>query len=109
MPEELRRRMAELPFRELYEVGGSLRDEALGRAPKDVDFLVRGLAVEELRAVLAGAGHADELRRGRAPRGGPLLAALGAARGRRGRRAAARATDSCPASPGTAAIRTPTS
>ena len=30
MPEELRRRMAELPFRELYEVGGSLRDELLG-------------------------------------------------------------------------------
>ena len=42
MAEELRRRMAELPFRELYEVGGSLRDELLGREPKDVDFLVRG-------------------------------------------------------------------
>ena len=40
--------MAELPFREIYEVGGSLRDELLGREPKDVDFLVRGHDVEEL-------------------------------------------------------------
>ena len=62
MPEELRRRMAELPFRELYEVGGSLRDELLGRAPKDVDFLVRGHDVEELLALCRQYGKADELR-----------------------------------------------
>lgn len=62
MPEELRRRMAELPFRELYEVGGSLRDELLGREPKDVDFLVRGHGVEELLALCRRYGHADELR-----------------------------------------------
>ena len=48
LPEEQRRHMAELPFRELYEVGGSLRDELLRREPKDVDFLVRGHDVEEL-------------------------------------------------------------
>jgi tRNA nucleotidyltransferase (CCA-adding enzyme) len=62
MPEELRRRMAELPFRELYEVGGSLRDELLGREPKDVDFLVRGHGVEELLALCRQYGHANELR-----------------------------------------------
>ena len=62
MPEELRRRMAELPFRELYEVGGSLRDELLGRAPKDVDFLVRGHDVEELLTLCRRYGKADELR-----------------------------------------------
>ena len=62
MPEELQRRMAELPFRELYEVGGSLRDELLGRAPKDVDFLVRGHDVEELLALCRQYGKADELR-----------------------------------------------
>ena len=62
MPEELRRRMAELPFRELYEVGGSLRDELLGREPKDIDFLVRGHGVEELLALCRRYGHADELR-----------------------------------------------
>ena len=62
MPEELRRRMAELPFRELYEVGGSLRDELLGREPKDVDFLVRGHDVEELLSLCRRYGKADELR-----------------------------------------------
>jgi tRNA nucleotidyltransferase (CCA-adding enzyme) len=54
--------MAELPFRELYEVGGSLRDELLGREPKDIDFLVRGHDVEELLAICRQYGHADELR-----------------------------------------------
>ncbi len=62
MTAELRRRMAELPFRELYEVGGSLRDELLGRDPKDIDFLVRGHDVEELLTLCRQAGHADELR-----------------------------------------------
>ena len=62
MPEELRRRMAELPFRELYEVGGSLRDELLGRQPKDIDFLVRGHGVEELLTICREHGKADELR-----------------------------------------------
>ena len=62
MPADLQRRMAELPFRELYEVGGSLRDELLGREPKDVDFLVRGHGVEELLALCRRYGRADELR-----------------------------------------------
>ena len=60
--EELRARMAELPFRELYEVGGSLRDELLGREPKDADFLVRGHGVEELLTLCREHGRADELR-----------------------------------------------
>ncbi len=54
--------MAELPFRELYEVGGSLRDELLGRTPKDVDFLVRGHDVEELLTLCRQHGRAEELR-----------------------------------------------
>ena len=62
MTAELRRRMAELPFREVYEVGGSLRDELLGREPKDIDFLVRGHGVEELLALCREHGGADELR-----------------------------------------------
>jgi tRNA nucleotidyltransferase (CCA-adding enzyme) len=62
MTTELQRRMAELPFREVYEVGGSLRDELLGRPPKDVDFLVRGHDVEELLALCRAHGKADELR-----------------------------------------------
>jgi tRNA nucleotidyltransferase (CCA-adding enzyme) len=59
---DLQRRMAELPFREVYEVGGSLRDELLGRAPKDVDFLVRGHDVEELLTLCRQHGRAEELR-----------------------------------------------
>ena len=62
MTAALQRRMAELPFRELYEVGGSLRDELLGREPKDVDFLVRGHGVEELLTICREHGKADELR-----------------------------------------------
>jgi tRNA nucleotidyltransferase (CCA-adding enzyme) len=54
--------MAELPFRELYEVGGSLRDELLEREPKDVDFLVRGHDVEELLTLCREHGRAEELR-----------------------------------------------
>jgi tRNA nucleotidyltransferase (CCA-adding enzyme) len=54
--------MAELPFREVYEVGGSLRDELLGREPKDVDFLVRGHDVEELLTLCRQYGRAEELR-----------------------------------------------
>ena len=93
MPEELRRRMAELPFRELYEVGGSLRDELLGREPKDVDFLVRGHDVEELLSLCRRYGKADELAGRRAPRRCALLAVVGPARRHRGRPAPARDAD----------------
>ncbi|HEY1478996.1 MAG TPA: hypothetical protein VGF46_03165, partial [Gaiellales bacterium] len=54
--------MRALPFDEIYEVGGSLRDELLGRAAKDVDFLVRGHDVDELMQVLRRHGPAEELR-----------------------------------------------
>jgi tRNA nucleotidyltransferase (CCA-adding enzyme) len=60
--DEVRARMSELPFRELYEVGGSLRDELLGRPAKDVDFLVRGHGVEELLALCRQVAKAEELR-----------------------------------------------
>jgi tRNA nucleotidyltransferase (CCA-adding enzyme) len=54
--------MRTLPFDEIYEVGGSLRDQLLGRPVKDVDFLVRGHSIDELVAVLRRYGSADELR-----------------------------------------------
>jgi tRNA nucleotidyltransferase (CCA-adding enzyme) len=59
---EVRLRMSELPFRELYEVGGSLRDELLGRTANDIDFLVRGHGVEELLALCRRYAKAEELR-----------------------------------------------
>ena len=93
MTAALRRRMAELPFRELYEVGGSLRDELLGREPKDIDFLVRGHDVEELLTICRAARQGRRAARRRPPRGRALLAAVGAARGHRGRAAAARDAD----------------
>jgi tRNA nucleotidyltransferase (CCA-adding enzyme) len=54
--------MRTLPFDEIYEVGGSLRDLLLGRPVKDVDFLVRGHSIEELMHVLRRHGRSEELR-----------------------------------------------
>jgi tRNA nucleotidyltransferase (CCA-adding enzyme) len=54
--------MRTLPFDEIYEVGGSLRDGLLGRPAKDVDFLVRGHGIDELIAILSDYGPAEELR-----------------------------------------------
>jgi tRNA nucleotidyltransferase (CCA-adding enzyme) len=34
---------------EVYRVGGSVRDELLGRKPKDADYVVRGASVDDLR------------------------------------------------------------
>ena len=58
---EIRAGLRTLPFVELYEVGGSLRDELLGREPKDVDLLVCGHALAEIRAGLALQGPVDDL------------------------------------------------
>jgi tRNA nucleotidyltransferase (CCA-adding enzyme) len=54
--------MRTLPFDEIYEVGGSLRDGLLGRPVKDVDFLVRGHSIDELMTALRGYGPSEELR-----------------------------------------------
>jgi tRNA nucleotidyltransferase (CCA-adding enzyme) len=54
--------MRSLPFDEIYEVGGSLRDELLGNPSKDLDFLVRGHDIDELLTVLRRFGAAEELR-----------------------------------------------
>ena len=59
--ELVRERMRALPVMEVYEVGGSLRDQVLGRQPKELDFLVRGHPVEELRDLLAAEGRAEDL------------------------------------------------
>ena len=57
----IREGLRTLPFDELYEVGGSLRDELLGREPKDVDVLVRGHSIDELIVALAAQGPVAEL------------------------------------------------
>src|SRR4051812_832335 len=53
--------MRTLPFDEIYEVGGSLRDELLEHPVKDVDFLVRGHGIAELMSILRRYGPAEEL------------------------------------------------
>lgn len=40
---------------EAYRVGGSVRDELLGRRPKDGDYMVRGVSLDDLRKLLAHA------------------------------------------------------
>lgn len=37
---------------EAYRVGGSVRDEVLGRTPKDADYMVRGVSLAELGEML---------------------------------------------------------
>ena len=54
--------MRSLPLDEIYEVGGSLRDELLGRPSQDVDFLVRGHSIDDLLKLLRRYGSAEELR-----------------------------------------------
>jgi tRNA nucleotidyltransferase/poly(A) polymerase len=59
--DRIRAGMRELPLDEIYEVGGSLRDELLGKRAKDVDFLVRGHGIDELLQILRRSGPAEEL------------------------------------------------
>jgi tRNA nucleotidyltransferase (CCA-adding enzyme) len=54
--------MRALPFEEIYEVGGSLRDELFGQPAKDLDFLVRGHSIDELLTLLRRYGPSEELR-----------------------------------------------
>lgn len=48
--------MASLELPETYRVGGSVRDELLGRQAKDSDYMVRGIDLTDLHARLAVAG-----------------------------------------------------
>jgi tRNA nucleotidyltransferase (CCA-adding enzyme) len=41
---------------EAYRVGGSVRDEVMGRRPKDADYLVRNVGMSDLGTMLALAG-----------------------------------------------------
>jgi tRNA nucleotidyltransferase (CCA-adding enzyme) len=41
---------------EVYRVGGSVRDELLGKRPKDADYMVRGIHLIDLRAKLLEMG-----------------------------------------------------
>lgn len=41
---------------EIYRVGGSVRDEIMGRPPKDADYMVRGVSLDELGKTLWAKG-----------------------------------------------------
>jgi tRNA nucleotidyltransferase (CCA-adding enzyme) len=41
---------------EAYRVGGSVRDELLGKRPKDADYIVRGVGMGDLASALVNAG-----------------------------------------------------
>jgi tRNA nucleotidyltransferase (CCA-adding enzyme) len=45
-----------LGFPESYRVGGSVRDELLGRKPKDADYMIGGVDLMKLRAAVAAKG-----------------------------------------------------
>lgn len=47
--------MATLGLPEVYRVGGSVRDELLGRNAKDSDYIVRGASISEIKQKLAEA------------------------------------------------------
>ena len=46
---------------EVYVVGGPIRDLVLGAKPKDIDFLVRKLSLEEISNILSEIGSSDEV------------------------------------------------
>ena len=46
---------------DLYVVGGALRDEYMGRQPKDLDFLAAGADVDDIKAALSPGDHAADL------------------------------------------------
>jgi len=48
--------MASLGLPEVYRVGGSVRDEVLGRRSKDSDYMVRGSTLNEIRSAVGRAG-----------------------------------------------------
>lgn len=49
--------MAGLGLPEVYRVGGSVRDELLGRRSKDSDYMVRGASLVQIQDALATAGQ----------------------------------------------------
>ena len=48
--------MKSLDLKEVYRVGGSVRDELLGRKPKDADYVVRNATIGELASAISRAG-----------------------------------------------------
>ena len=46
---------------EIFVVGGPVRDKVLGKEPKDIDFLVRRLTLEQIAAAIRTIGKADEV------------------------------------------------
>lgn len=48
--------MASLGLPEVYKVGGSVRDELLGRKSKDADYVVRKATIQEIRDAVVAAG-----------------------------------------------------
>ncbi len=46
---------------EIFVVGGPVRDKVLGKTPKDIDFLVRKLTLEQIAAAIRTIGKADEV------------------------------------------------
>lgn len=40
-----------------YRVGGSVRDDIMGKTPKDADYMVRGVSLSELKAALGDASR----------------------------------------------------
>jgi hypothetical protein len=46
---------------EVFVVGGPVRDALLGIAPKDIDFLVRKLTLEQIATAIRAIGTADEV------------------------------------------------
>lgn len=46
---------------EMFVIGGPVRDRVLGVEPKDIDFLVRKLTLEQIASAIRGIGKADEV------------------------------------------------
>ena len=60
-PDQLKSGLAGLDLPVLYEVGGAVRDQLLGKQPADVDLVTCGVNAEELLEACRRIGEAEEL------------------------------------------------
>ena len=53
------RKRIKLSGGKIYQIGGAVRDELIGKVSKDLDLLVTGIELNDLQKILSGFGKVD--------------------------------------------------